>query len=145
MRWIGGIALVLLAAGLVYFRVAPSDPARWHVDPVSAPDPGKGHARVVPPEAPVFDMSPSDLMARVEAVAMSEPRVSRLAGRVEDGFVTYVARSRLFGFPDYVSVRTMPAGEGRSTLAIFSRQRFGLEDMGVNDARVRRWISRLAE
>lgn len=144
MRWLLGTALVLLAAGLVYFRVAPSDPARWHVDPVTAPDPGKGHARLAPPEAPVFEMPPADLMARLDAIALSDPRVVRLAGRVEEGFVTYVARSRLFGFPDYVSVRTMPAGDGRSTLAIFSRQRFGREDLGVNDARLRRWLSALA-
>ncbi len=142
LAWIAGIAVVLLAAGLVYFRLAPSDPAVWHVDPVTAPDPGKGHARIVPPEAPVVAMTPEELMTRLDAIAMSEPRTTRLAGSVAEGFVTYVARSKLFGFPDYVSVKALPAESG-ATLAIFSRQRFGLEDMGVNRDRVTRWLAQL--
>ncbi len=143
MRWLLVLLLVVVAATLVYFRFAPSDPGRWHVDPLTAPDPGKGNARIAPPDAPVFDMTPEELMAAFDRVAMAEPRVTRLAGSVGDGFATYIARSRVFGFPDYISVRALPADGGGATLAIFSRQRFGRDDMGVNGKRLDDWLGKL--
>lgn len=142
--FIGFIALALVVVvGMVWFRVAPSPADDWHVDPIAAPDPGKGNARVSPPDAPVFDETPASLMSRIDEIAMNEPRTSRLAGSVEEGRVTYIQRSRLWGFPDYVTVETMPAEGGGATLAIFSRQRFGSDDLGVNRARVDRWLATL--
>lgn len=139
------IVLILLALGLaglaLYIRLAPSDPARWHVDPVAAPDPGQGGIRLVPPEAPVFAASPQAVIEAIDAVAMATPRVTRLAGSVGEGHVTYVARSRLWGFPDYVSVKVLPDdATGGATVAILSRLRFGGSDMGVNRARVEAWL-----
>ena len=136
------ILLALAAAGFaLYVRISPSDPARWHVDPVAAPDPGAGGIRLVPPDAPVFAASPQQVMEAFDAVAMATPRVTRLQGSVAEGQVTYVARSRLWGFPDYVTIRVLPEpGTGGTTVAILSRLRFGHGDMGVNRARVEAWI-----
>jgi uncharacterized protein (DUF1499 family) len=136
------LLLALVVAGLaLYVRLAPSDPARWHVDPVAAPDPGQGGVKVAPPDAPVFAASPEAMMEAIDAVAMASPRVSRLVGSVAEGHVTYVARSRLWGFPDYVTVKVLPEPEtGGTTLAILSRLRFGGSDMGVNRARVEAWL-----
>ena len=51
-------------------------------------------------------------------------------------------RSRVWGFPDYVSVRVLPGdAEGTSTLAILSRLRFGRSDVGVNAARMQTWLA----
>jgi uncharacterized protein (DUF1499 family) len=58
--------------------------------------------------------------------------------------MTFVARSRIFGFPDAVTVEVRALPGGGSTLAIFSRQRFGSGDGGVNEARVKRWLRKLA-
>ncbi|MGB3764761.1 MAG: DUF1499 domain-containing protein, partial [Ornithinimicrobium sp.] len=69
-----------------------------------------------------------------------DPRVRVLAGSAADGFVTYVQRSALMGYPDYVSVRFVGVDAEHSTLAIFSRARYGSSDMGVNEKRVRRWM-----
>jgi uncharacterized protein (DUF1499 family) len=57
--------------------------------------------------------------------------------------MTYVQRSRFWGFPDYVSVRAVDLGDGSSALAIFSRSRYGASDLGVNRARVDAWLARL--
>ena len=54
--------------------------------------------------------------------------------------ITYVTRSRVFGFPDYTTVRQ--AGD---TLEIHGRLRFGESDMGVNAARVDGWLERLRQ
>jgi uncharacterized protein (DUF1499 family) len=97
--------------------------------------------KLVPPEAPVFAASPQAVMEAFDAVAMATPRVTRLAGGVADGQATYIARSRLWGFPDYVTIRVLPEPEtGGSTVAILSRLRFGSGDMGVNRARVEAWL-----
>jgi uncharacterized protein (DUF1499 family) len=145
-------ALAALLAGFaLYVRAAPSDPAVWHVDPRTAPGTGKPNAwRIGPPgstgidaEAPVYRLAPEALAKRLDAIAIAEPRARRLAGSPEAGFVTYVHRSRVFGFPDYTSVRVEPA-EGGTTLAIFARARFGTSDLGVNRARVERWLATLA-
>lgn len=136
------LLLALVVAGFaLYVRLAPSDPARWNVDPLAAPDPGEGGVKLVPPEAPVFAASPQAVMEAFDAVAMATPRVTRLAGSVAEGQVTYVARSRLWGFPDYVTIRVLPDPEtGGATVAILSRLRFGRGDMGVNRARVAAWV-----
>ncbi|MCB1632914.1 MAG: DUF1499 domain-containing protein [Pseudomonadales bacterium] len=37
----------------------------------------------------------------------------------------------------------MPLGEARSTLIIYSRSVYGYSDLGVNKARVNRWLAEL--
>jgi len=46
----------------------------------------------------------------------------------------------MFGWPDYISVRAV-AVEGGAALAVWSRSRYGYSDMGVNRARVGRWLA----
>lgn len=140
--------LAVVLAGLAWIRLAPADPARWHVDPLTVATPVRvGHALLRPEggdaAAPVWDMSPAAALAAFDRVARAQPRVSVLAGSVDDGMITYVARSRLMGFPDYITVRALPAGNGGSTLAIFARQRFGLDDLGVNRIRTATWLAAL--
>ena len=138
------VLLVAIIGMLAYIRLAPSDPERWHVDPLSAADPGQGGVLLVPPDAPVLATTPETLMGVFDSIAMAEPRVTRLAGGVGEGHATYVARTRIMGFPDYISVRALPAEDG-ATLAVVSRLRFGQSDMGVNRARLDRWMAELGE
>ena len=137
------IALGLLLAGiLVWVRVAPSDPAVWHVDPVAAPDPATPNwARLPAGEitAPTGTLAP-----RIARVMAAEPRMTLLAGAPESGWTTWVQRSRLMGYPDYISVRVLPAGAGQETVAVLSRSRFGQSDLGVNAARLARLRAALA-
>jgi uncharacterized protein (DUF1499 family) len=131
------VALGILLAGiLLWVRVAPSDPARWHVDPVTVADPTTPNwARIAPGEivAPAGTLAP-----RIEAALVAEPAVTLLAGTLAEGWATYLQRSRLMGYPDYVSIRIVPAGEGQETVAVLSRSRFGQSDLGVNAARLAR-------
>lgn len=127
------VAMVVLA---VWVRLAPSDPTRWHVDPSTAPDPGPtGARRTVTYEAP-----PDAVLTAFAQVADRAPRTARLAGSIEEGRITWIARSRIFGFPDYVTASARPAGDG-SVLELLSRLRFGQADLGVNAARLDRWLS----
>jgi uncharacterized protein (DUF1499 family) len=133
--------LVAVAAFALYVRLAPSDPARWHVAPLAEGPAGEvvvaGLNRAtlrLGPEAG----APADLLARLDAVALATPRTVRLAGSVEAGRITWITRSALWGFPDYTTAEVRPDG-----LAIEARSRFGQGDMGVNAARLRDWLARL--
>lgn len=135
--WIGlaGLALVALALGL-YVRLAPSDPAVWHVDPETARDPATPNFaradRIIP-------LPPDQAAARIEAAAQAEGAV-RLAG--DALFTTWLARTPLMRYPDYVSVKLV-ADEGGTRLIALSRSRFGQSDLGANRARLDRWFAEL--
>lgn len=144
------LAIIILAVlGLVaWVRLAPSDPARWHVDPVATELRGDGgwKAGAAPADAegPVFAASPEEVLMAFDAVAEETPRTRRLAGDPAEGRITYVTRSRLWGFPDYTTVAATPV-EGGTQLTVLARLRFGGSDMGVNRARVEGWTLRLSE
>ena len=135
------VALALLVAGGAgYVRLAPSDPALWHVAPAGAEGPpgeivtvkgGAGVQLALP--------DPQTALARLDRIALATPRTQRLAGSVEEGRITWISRSRLWGFPDYTTAQVTPGG-----LVIWARQRFGSNDWGVNAARLRDWLGQLA-
>lgn len=140
MRWavpiLGGLVVAVVALGL-YVRLAPSDPARWHTDPAEGTTGENSHVARATLAGP-----PDAALAAFDAVAMAEPRTTRLAGSVGEGRITYVSRSRLWGFPDYTTVAAA-AGENGTTLVLHARARFGRSDLGVNAARVGRWLDAL--
>jgi uncharacterized protein (DUF1499 family) len=143
---------VLAIGASIGIRRASDDPAEWHLDPLTAPTPSTPNSYRVAPagesidrdaDAPTFSVSVSELAAAFDTVALGDDRVEVLAGSASDGFVTYVQRSAFFAFPDYVSVRFIAADDGGSTLAVFSRSRYGKGDLGVNKKRVTRWLEEL--
>lgn len=94
-------------------------------------------------DSPVFAVSPAELMLRVDALAGAEDRVF-IRKKSPDGLcATYIARSRVFRFPDIIDICAQPHGDGGSTLAVFSRARYGFRDFGVNRAWVEAWVDRL--
>jgi len=62
----------------------------------------------------------------------------------KDPFLTYAQRTENLKFPDYISIKVIELGENRSTIAIYSRSRYGYGDMGVNKDRVLRWLETLS-
>jgi hypothetical protein len=135
--WIGLAGVLLVAVTLVlYIRLAPSDPAVWHVDPDRTPDPATPNfARA----DLIIPLPPDEVAARIAVTAMGE-RAIPLAG--EGPFVTWLSRTPLMRYPDYVSIRLHPV-EGGTRLVALSRSRFGQGDMGANRARLDRWLAGL--
>lgn len=147
-----GLILALavgLLALLAAIRLAPDDPTRWHV-PVAEqtppiPGPCADHIRIVPKGARttcLLSDPAATLLARLDTIALATPRTTRLAGTPEGGRLTWITRSRLMGFPDYVTAEASQTAEG-TRLDIFARQRFGQGDWGVNAARLAAWLSPL--
>jgi uncharacterized protein (DUF1499 family) len=145
MRIILALVVVILVAVLgaaIYFRSVSMPAEVWHVDPAAVTPPQSPNFELrVGQDAPVFDMAADALAARIDAVATAEG-ARMIGGALAEGQMTYVARTRIMGYPDAVSIRLVPVGEG-TRMEIFSRARFGYSDMGVNAARVDRWIAAL--
>ncbi len=142
-KWllIGGIGL--LAMALILPRIATDDPTRWHVDPTTAkPSERPNSYRVADHDAVFMPLSPEDALSRFDRIARSDPRVTMIAGEVAQAHATYVQRSAVFGFPDYISVLATPAKDG-SRLSVYSRSRFGYSDLGANKARIERWLGQM--
>ena len=140
--------VVLLVGAMVWVRSLGHDAATWHVDPTTAPDPRSPNWYKVEPDgpnpAPVFDHAADDLSAALDRVVAGQPRIELLQDdRASSGPVSWVQTSAVFGFPDYVSIKVIPLGEGQSTLAVFSRARLGVSDLGVNEKRVEAWLAEL--
>lgn len=145
MLYVLGLVIVISVALAIYIRVAPDDPARWHRDPAGRTATDKQNDYLVAPEggdmvSPVYDKTPEALMTAFQKMALAQPNTTLLGER--DGFATFVQRTRLMSFPDYITVRAVPA-EGGSQLYVYSRSRYGRSDFGVNKARVSAWLKKL--
>lgn len=127
------LLLVLILGFAAYVRLAPSDPSRWH-RPV--PDLALGDHPREGSFATVRDGADPDALARIDAAARATPRTTVLAGSVAEGRITYVTRSRLWGFPDYTTVE-----QSGDRITLYGRLRFGRGDMGVNKARIEGWLA----
>lgn len=132
--------LMIVISGLIYIRAAPHNTTAEHVIPPigaepDAPDIMEGSAVY----AQVFTAPPADLLARLNTIALATPRTSVLAGSVSGGMITYVTRSRVFGFPDYTTVEVIEDEVG-SRATLYGRLRFGKSDFGVNSQRISGWL-----
>jgi len=132
-RLILWLLLLVIVALLGWIRLAPDAVARWHVDPkvTANQDLADGVRRRLRAEPGRMDA--------LDAIIRATPRTRLLAGSAKDGFVTYVTRSKWFGFPDYTTVR-----QDDGQIGIWGRLRYGASDMGVNKARVDGWLEQLA-
>jgi uncharacterized protein (DUF1499 family) len=138
--WLGRDAELKLAASeIVDFRkLRPGARANRYVMCPAALCPDSANA-----PSPTFSMRWERLRDYWnEAVAM-QPRVELVAVEAGGRKLTYIQRSFFFRFPDVVTVEFMPAGEGRSTLAVASQSRYGYADFGVNGERVEAWTELL--
>jgi uncharacterized protein (DUF1499 family) len=135
------VILILFAAGLLLIRFAPIDRDRWHVDPADAENPERSGVRFIGREAPRFPGDPDTVLTVFDEIAMSEPRTRLLEGDIDEGMLTYVSRSRVFGFADFITVKAVSEGE-QTKLSVISRARVGSRgyDWGVNAERLDLWL-----
>lgn len=92
----------------------------------------------ISPEVPI---SAAKLRSRLDALLSEEPR-TRV--HVDNGVhVVVEQRSAIFRFPDIIDVELIDVGTGKSTLAIYSRSKFGYYDFGANKRRIDAWLRKL--
>ncbi|MDW3222133.1 MAG: DUF1499 domain-containing protein [Paracoccaceae bacterium] len=127
---IGTLLVVLIVAFMSYVRFSPLPAERWHQSIAAASDTdfAGGAVRVLPGNAALF--------ARMDQVMTSFPRTRILAGSRQDGHITYVTRSAVFGFPDITTIELQG-----DDIKLYARLRFGASDLGVNRKRLERLIA----
>lgn len=92
---------------------------------------------------PAYNIAADKLLALIQDVAASQPRVYPAANYTNQLQVHYVARSSVFNFPDLVMVQVVRTGSGSSSLVIYSRSVYGQSDLGVNRKRLDTWLAAL--
>ncbi|MEM6932316.1 MAG: DUF1499 domain-containing protein [Pseudomonadota bacterium] len=145
------ILTTLCVFGWLWVNFMPLDPERWSIDPAGAERKPSPNSFLVAPEgatsakpdipSSVYSQDPATLLERFSEIALGAPKVTELS---EPGSAvrTFVQRSRLIGFPDYITVKALPVEDG-AALIVFSRSQYGYSDWGVNEKRVKDWLSKL--
>ena len=138
------LALLLVAGLAALIRLAPSDPKVWHIRAeLWLWDMGGVWGKVQPMQGGAALRLRGDgaaLLQRLQAVAAQSPRTRILAGSVDEGRITWIKRSWLWGFPDYITADVRDDG-----LYIYARLRFGRGDMGVNAALLTNWLAQMTK
>lgn len=138
------VSLILLLAVLVlaYVRFAPSDVGTWQQDPGNAKSTGKPNEyRLIGDTAPIFDVSEAELTTLLTGFLSEQPRITMLSKSPDMHLLTYIQRSLIMGYPDYITTKISLIGENQSKLEVYSRSRFGYSDLGVNKMRVDQWVA----
>ncbi len=127
------IGLVAIVQGIVRFAPLPRQRLTAQPGPFEpGVHPMRGGLKVV---RPLSDLPPG-AFDRLLEIAAATPRTVRIGtGTAPAAFVT---RSRLWGFPDIAVI-----WQDGENLHLHSHLVFGQGDMGVNAARVGRWLERL--
>lgn len=140
MSWVivlAAVVVLVLAGVAIHVRTVEMRPGAWHVRPAEAAVPQTPNYALYAGEGAVMVEGETAAIARAIDEAAMEAGWTSIAGDPAQGFVTYVARSRIMGFPDAISVVVEPAGGGIARVEIFARARFGQSDMGVNEGHAR--------
>lgn len=93
--------------------------------------------------SPVFGLPWDRLHTFWTELISREKRIVAVAADPENGRFVYIQHSPTFRFPDIVTVELVRLGPDRSSIAIFSRSRYGELDFGKNRKRVERWLALL--
>lgn len=109
----------------------PDSPNRYLVCPV-------GQCARADAESPVHPVPAERL--RAAWMGVLERHGAKLLSDA-GGQIEAEVRTPWLRFPDLVTVKILPQGEGRSSSAVYSRSLYGHSDMGVNAARVRAWMA----
>ena len=95
--------------------------------------------------SPVFPIPVDRLANYWAAVIADEPRIVQVASDPSRHRSVLIQRSAGFRFPDVITVEFVALSSERSSVALYSRARYGRSDFGVNRKRVLRWLARLQE
>jgi uncharacterized protein (DUF1499 family) len=92
--------------------------------------------------SPVFPMPAAELKKRVAVLLSKAPRTQIVSS--DDTHIVAEQRSAVFGFPDTIDIAIIAVAADTSTVAIYSRSRYGYSDLGANGRRVDGWLEKLA-
>ena len=93
--------------------------------------------------SPLYEIPADRLFAAVSAVAAAQPLTFPAAAYPDRLQAHWVARSKVFNFPDLITAQVLAHGPNASTLVLYSRSVYGRSDFGVNRRRLDAWLAAL--
>lgn len=93
---------------------------------------------------PVYSVDVPTLRKALNRALKTERRLTRVDINDQPPTDRFVQRSDTLRFPDTIIVRYIALPGDRSTVAIYSRSQLGHSDLGVNQARIERWLEKLS-
>lgn len=141
-----GLALRIYMGGGAEDRLAPQEEVS--IAELRSPLPKTGFL-ACPPDycpaaeaiaSPVFEMPWDRLRDYWMEMISGQPRIIRVIGDFGPRRYVYIQHSPIFRFPDIVTVELIPLGPNRSSIALYSRSRYGEYDFAKNRKRVERWL-----
>jgi hypothetical protein len=90
--------------------------------------------------SPVFDLPWDRLRDYWMEMISGEARVVGAVADLGPRVYVYIQHSPLLRFPDVVTVELIPLGATRSSIALYSRSRYGEYDFAKNRKRVEKWL-----
>jgi uncharacterized protein (DUF1499 family) len=95
--------------------------------------------------SPEFAVGADRLAEHWAHLIASEPRIAAIFADPQERRFVLVQHSAALRFPDVITVEFVALGADRSSLAVYSRARYGRYDFGVNRRRVLAWLHRLQQ
>lgn len=93
--------------------------------------------------SPTYGVPAEELKKHWVRLIADQPGIDAQVVETQSGQLTYIQRSELMRYPDSITVEFLPLGEGQSKLAIYSRSHYGKSDLGVNEKRIKAWLTTL--
>jgi hypothetical protein len=106
----------------------------------------EGYCRVTPGiTSPAFAVGADRLVELWTRMLRDESGIGTASAEPERRRFVLIQHSAALRFPDVITTEFVALGPDRSSLALYSRARYGRLDFGVNRQRIERWISRLQQ
>lgn len=104
----------------------------------------QNYCNVTPNEnSPEYPVSADDLFNAWNLMISQEQNVTVLDSVPSRGQYDYIAKTSAFGFPNIVTVQFIALTDTSSTIAVYSRSKFGFYDFGLNKKRLQKWMQQL--
>ena len=104
-----------------------------------------GYCAATAAPSPVFALSVDRLVDRWGEMIAGESNVIQVEEQSTAHRLVLIQHTPLLRFPDIITVEFVALAPDRSSLAIYSRARYGRGDFGTNRRRVLRWLDRLTQ
>jgi uncharacterized protein (DUF1499 family) len=149
--------LILVGLGLavrIYMSRPVEDTLRpdEHVEIRELRDPIPGNAFLAcPPDycrgtagpSPIFSL-PADRLAELWTQMLADqPRIVVVSTEPNRHRIVVIQHTSLLRFPDVITAEVVALGPDRSSVAVYSKARYGTGDFGTNQRRVEAWLNRL--
>ncbi len=137
---LAGLFFIVVIGLLTYVRFAPHNIEHWHQDPETVKSTGRPNDYRLAGDASVnINLKQAKISQMIMDYAGQQERIELLANTDDGQLLTFIQRSKLIAYPDYLTIKIEPNGD-RSKLSFFSRSRFGYRDFGVNKLRINSWV-----